>query len=174
MTHKTKAAPGGGGGGRGVANSDVAVGRTRQDGGMSDARTAVLAFIDDVWGPTPALSDDDDLFDVLGITGDDAGDFMQAFFDRFEVDATTWRWYFHHGEEGWSIGGLFYTPIHRRFGRIPITLAVLAEAVRSRRWPIVYPDHTLPARRWDIVINQTLAATSLIGLAAWAWWRFAA
>ncbi|WP_332655932.1 DUF1493 family protein [Brevundimonas sp.] len=139
---------------------------------MSDARTAVLNFIEDFWRWKAPLADDADLFDVLGIEGDDAGEFMDAFVARFDVEAGNYRWYFHHGEEGWSIGALFYKPIHRRFGRMPITVAVLTEAVRTKRWPIAYPDHILPARRWDILINQFFAAGAVIGLGVWAWMRF--
>jgi hypothetical protein len=139
---------------------------------MSDARAAVLDFIDEVCDRIQPLSDGADVFDVLGITGDDASGFMEAFVDRFEVDATSYLWYFHHADEGWSFGALFYRPIHRRFGRIPITVAVLTEAVRTRRWPIVYPEHRVPDRRWDLVINQIFAAASLIALAAWGWMRF--
>lgn len=140
---------------------------------MSGERAAVLEFIEDVWRWRRPLADDADLFDVLGIEGDDAGGFMDAFVARFDVDAENFRWYFHHADEGWNIGGLFYKPIHRRFGRIPITLATLTEAVRTRRWPIEYPDHVVPARRWDIVINQVFGVAMLVGLAAWGWMAFA-
>ena len=111
---------------------------------MDEARAAVLEFLDEAWDWRRPLADDADLFDALGIDGDEGSDFIEAFVARFEVDATAYRWYFHHGEEGWSIGALFYRPIHRRFGHIPITLAVLTEAVRTRRWPIVYPEHVVP------------------------------
>ncbi|MBP8062628.1 MAG: DUF1493 family protein [Brevundimonas sp.] len=140
---------------------------------MSETRTAVLEFLKDARGWTRPLPDDADLFDALGIDGDDGTDFMEAFVARFDVDATDFRWYFHHADEGWNFGALFYRPIYRRFGRIPITLAVLTEAVRTRRWPIVYPDHIVPGRRWDILINQIFVAAVLIGLAALGWVKFA-
>lgn len=140
---------------------------------MSEARTAVLEFLKDAWDWTRPLSDDEDLFDALGIDGDDGTEFMEMFVARFDVDATDYRWYFHHGDEGWNIGALFYRPIYRRFGRIPITVAVLTEAVRTRRWPIVYPEHHVPGRRWDIVINQIFVVVVLIGLAVGGWVKFA-
>lgn len=140
---------------------------------MSETRTAVLEFLKDAWDWTRPLSDDADLFDALGIDGDDGSDFMEVFVARFDVDATDYRWYFHHGDEGWNFGALFYRPIYRRFGRIPITVAVLTEAVRTRRWPIVYPEHVVPGRRWDIVINQIFAVVFLIGMAALGWVKFA-
>ena len=139
---------------------------------MSDARAQVLAFIDELYGPTPPLTDEGDLFGRLGIQGADAGEFIEAFVARFDVDAATYRWYFHHGEEGWNIGGLFYTPVHKRYDRIPITVAVLTEAVRTRQWPVTYPDHSLPRRRWDILITRVFAAACLFGLVAWGWLSF--
>ena len=140
---------------------------------MSEARMTVLEFLKDAWDWTRPLSDDEDLFDALGIDGDEGTDFMEAFVARFDVDATDYRWYFHHADEGWNFGALFYEPIYRRFGRIPITVAVLTEAVRTRRWPIAYPDHRLPGRRWDILINQLFVVVVLIGLVVWGWMRFA-
>lgn len=137
---------------------------------MSDARTAVLNFIEDFWRWKAPLADDADLFDVLEIEGDDAGEFMDAFVARFDVEAGNYRWYFHHADEGWNYGALFYKPIYRRFGRIPITLAVLTEAVRTKRWPIDYPEHVVPGRRWDIVINQVFGVVFLGGVIAWAGW----
>lgn len=139
----------------------------------SEARAAVLKFIEDFWSWKTPLADDEDLFDALGIEGDDASEFIDVFVARFEVDATDYRWYFHHADEGWNFGGLFYKPIHARFGRIPITVAVLTEAVRTKRWPIEYPAHVVPRRRWDIVINQVIAPAPLILLAVWAWKWFA-
>ena len=139
---------------------------------MSDARTAVLKFIEDFWDWKRPLADDEELFGALGIEGDDAGEFMDAFVARFEIDAAAYRWYFHHADEGWNFGGLFYKPIHSRFGRIPITVATLTEAVRAGCWPVAYPDHVVPKRRWDIVINQLFGVAVLIGLAIGAWLKF--
>ncbi|MFN3669750.1 MAG: hypothetical protein ACK4VY_10610 [Brevundimonas sp.] len=140
---------------------------------MSEARTAVLEFLADAWDWTRPLSDDEDLFDALGIDGDEGLDFIDAFVARFDVDATSYLWYFHHGEEGWNLGALFYTPIHERFGRIPITLAALTDAVRTGRWPISYPEHCVPSRRWDILINRILGVAMLAGLAALGWLIYA-
>jgi len=139
---------------------------------MSEARAAVRKFIEDFWGKTRPLSDDEDLFDATDIWGDEAAEFMAAFVARFEVDASGYLWYFHHDEEGGSIGALFHTPITRRFGRIPITIAILTEAVRTRRWPVVYPEHELPRRRWDIVIEQIISGTLLllaVAVGGWIW-----
>lgn len=109
------------------------------DPSESDTPAAVRAFVDELWGPLGRLADDDeDLFGTLGIEGDDASKFMDAFAERFEVDGANYLWYFHHGEEDWSLGALFFKPIYRRVARIPITLAILTEAASTRRcrWSI--------------------------------------
>ncbi|GAA0642758.1 DUF1493 family protein [Brevundimonas lenta] len=139
---------------------------------MSAMRDAVLAFVEDFRGATPPLADDVDLFDVLGITGDDASEFMDAFVDRFGVDAANYLWYFHHEEEGQNFGGVFFKPPNQRVTRIPVTLAMLTEAARTRWWPVDYPEHTLPRARWDIRINLAFFALSIGALLAWAGWRF--
>ena len=135
-------------------------------------RAAVLRFIEDFGGQTGSVADNADLFDALAIWGDDASDFIERFVARFGVEAEDYRWYFHHDEEGWSLGALFFKPPHQRFGRIPITVAILTEAARTRRWPIDYPEHVLPQRRWDMLINQVLAGLSLAGLAVWGGMAF--
>lgn len=139
---------------------------------MSDARTAVAEFLRDFWGDTKPLSDDADLFATLGIDGDDAFEFMDKFAAKFEIEASNYRWYFHHGEEGTGIGGLFFAPPYRRVDHIPISLNTLTEAVETKRWPIDYPAHELPSARWDIRLNQVLALLALGGLALWLWHRF--
>ncbi|QYF86864.1 DUF1493 family protein [Brevundimonas sp. PAMC22021] len=93
---------------------------------------------------------------------------MDDFSERFEVDGADYLWYFHHGEEGWSLGALFFKPIYRRVARIPITLATLTEAARTRRWPVVYPPHHVPRRRWDILINRAVIGVWLAWTAMWA------
>jgi hypothetical protein len=103
----------------------------------------------------------------IGLFADDLTEFMATFGKRFKVDLSTFRWYFHTGEEGVSVGALFFTPPHDRVPRIPITLRLLREAAELGRWPVDYPDHSLPPRRWDIVINQCLAAAFVVWL---LWW----
>ena len=136
---------------------------------MNDARSAVSDFLREFWGETRPLSDDADLFDKLGIDGDDAFEFIDRFAATFDVEAGDYRWYFHHGEEGHNIGGLFFDPPYRRVANIPITLKTLVEAAETKKWPIIYPDHQLPKVRWDIRFNQTLAALAFGGLALWLW-----
>jgi hypothetical protein len=116
--------------------------------------------------------DEADLFGRLAIDGDDGFGFMNWFDETFDIDMSAYRWYFHHGEEGYNIGGLFFAPPYRRVPRIPVTLKTLIEAAETKRWPIVYPEHELPKVRWDIRFNQLFAALAFAGLAVWLWQRF--
>lgn len=141
---------------------------------VSDPRSSLAEFLQEFGGEKPLqmpLPDDADLFDRLGIEGDDALDFMDKFAARFAVDVTDYRWYFHHAEEGWNIGGLFFAPPYRRVERVPITTGLLAEAIETKQWPLRYPDHVLPSVRWDIRLNQFVGVLTLGLLALWAGWR---
>jgi hypothetical protein len=76
---------------------------------MTDAHAAVANVLKEHWALTTPLSDDADIFDSFGISGDNAFEFIERFATRFEVDATNYCWYFHHVEEAsLSIGGLWH------------------------------------------------------------------
>src|SRR5215471_18678568 len=140
---------------------------------MSDTRAAVSGFLKEFWGEIKPLSDDSDIFHNLGIDGDDAFEFIERFAAKFEIEITNYHWYFHHREEGFlNIGGLFLRPPYRRIGRIPITPKVLAEAIRTRRWPLEYPAHRLPSVRWDIRLNQVFFLAIIALWAVVLWQRF--
>ena len=115
--------------------------------------------------PTTRLVED------TGADGDDMFELMERYSERFDVDLSTYRWYFHHGEEGgWcSFGGLFFAPPYKRVQHMPITVAMLHQFAEQKRWGIQYPDHKLPKRRIDMLINQILSVVVLswIGYALW-------
>jgi hypothetical protein len=125
----------------------------------------VIAFVraecvsDGPLNETTALQD-------LGVYGDDMDDFMRKFADRFDVDLSGYRWYFHTGEEGFNPIWFFIRPPNRLVEEIPITLAVLLESARRKLWAIEYPPHTLPRVRWDVVLTWVmvglLAAASVV------------
>jgi hypothetical protein len=112
-----------------------------------------------------ALAADDDIFRRVGITGDDAGDFIEAFAARFGVDMSGYRWYFHTEEEGFNIGGALFPSPETRVTRIPVTLRVLAEALTRKTWPVTYPEHEAPRGRPDRVVNQLVFAAVLAAFA---------
>lgn len=141
---------------------------------MTDARRQLAEWLEGFLGLAMPADEDADLFELCGIDGDDALEFMDAFAARFGVDGDGYRWYFHHGEEGMNFGGVFFPPPYGRVQRVPITPNILVEAIRSKRWPLRYPPHKLPAARWDIRINQLLLMVFVILCGLWLWKRFVA
>jgi hypothetical protein len=122
---------------------------------VSDHCTTLVAeFVNEFCRTTETLRSDTDLFEHLRISGDDVSEFMERFAARFEVDLSSYLWYFHHDEEfSLNFGALIFKRPNERVERIPITPAVLSEAIKTKSWPINYPDHRLPEVRWDIVLN---------------------
>jgi hypothetical protein len=67
------------------------------------------------------LTHSTDLCSDLGIDGDDFSMLMEEFASTYKVDMDNYRWYFHHGEEGWNIGGIFSPTPDRQVKHIPVT-----------------------------------------------------
>ena len=118
---------------------------------------------------TPATK----LVEDVGADGDDMFEFIEHYSKRFGVDIASYRWYFHHGEEGWSIGGMFFQPPYERVARIPITIGMLHEFAQQTRWGIQYPEHQLPKHRFDILANKLFALIVLSALGYSLWRHFA-
>ena len=99
-----------------------------------------------------------DLDNDLGCTGDDFHELMDEFAKTFGVDMNSYRWYFHTVEEGHlhSIGRLFFNPPSERVKHIAVTPSILLDSAISGRWIINYPEHLLPKRRFDLLINKFL------------------
>jgi hypothetical protein len=97
---------------------------------------------------------EDDLLSDHGLDGDDFHELIDAYQKRFAVDMSGYCWYFHAGEEGYSIGALFFDPPYKRVKPIAVTPAMLLEFANKGSWSIDYPEHQLPKQRWDIIINQ--------------------
>ena len=102
------------------------------------------------------LKPGDDLMNDLGVIGDDFHDLMAAYSKHFNVDMSTYLWYFHAKDEGaWtSIGSSFFRPPYQRVEYIPVTPSLLLEMANKGVWDIQYPPHKLPRRRWDMIIDQ--------------------
>lgn len=97
-----------------------------------------------------------------GTVGDDFAELMEAYAKQFGVEMNGYRWYFHHEDEGWNLGGLFFKPPNRRVKRIPVTPKMLASFANQGRWSIDYPEHHIPKKRVDILFNQLCAGAILL------------
>jgi hypothetical protein len=68
---------------------------------VADLRSDLSDFLRP-WAEGRTLQDDDDLFDRLGVEGDDAFEFMEAFAARFGVDVSGYCWYFTTARKAWA------------------------------------------------------------------------
>ena len=118
--------------------------------GMSQPDSRLATFVMVNCGLKELPRPDDDLFRYSGLHGDDCEEFLMDYSRLFSVDMSDFLWYFHYAEEASNIGGIFIRPPNKRVLKIPITLNLLQEAAELGRWPVQYPPHTLPKRRWDI------------------------
>jgi hypothetical protein len=127
--------------------------------------TEIIDFVKKRTGSEYITSDTDIFAD--GTVGDNFHELIESYAKNYSVDMTNYLWYFHADEEGgWnSIGGLFFTPPYKKVQRIPVTPALLTDIATKGRWDIKYPQHKVPKRRYDILINKTLFMGVVIWLA---------
>jgi hypothetical protein len=131
-----------------------------------NSQALVAEFVNEFCRTTETLPRDADIFEHLRISGDDVSEFLERFAARFDIDMRGYLWYFHQDEEfSLNFGALIFKPPSERVERIPITPAVLSEAIDTKHWPIVYPGHHLPKVRWDIVFNIPIGLLLLLLLA---------
>jgi acyl carrier protein len=102
----------------------------------------LTAFVSEQTGVRPTrLTQRTRLFHDLGMDGDDAVEFFEAFACEFDVDLSGMEWNRHFGPEGGCgcvpplalIGMLVRRRLHEPM--VPITLADLARAVSTGQWP---------------------------------------
>ncbi|WP_316806229.1 DUF1493 family protein [Pedobacter agri] len=105
-----------------------------------------------------------DLVKDLGCDGDDWDEFLTAFAKEFHVDMQSYLWYFHAKEEGMSLGGGVFRPPNERVKRIVITPTLLLQAANDGKWPVIYPEHKIPRKRYDLFINQFLLVLFILVL----------
>jgi hypothetical protein len=120
-------------------------------------------FLEDYSG---VCSDDPniDIFMDMNVTGDDFHEMIENYSNEYEVDMSEYLWYFHTNEEGISLGALGFKPPYARVKRIPVTPQMLADFIMTKKWSINYPEHNLPKRRYDIIFNQFVLVTFILGV----------
>jgi hypothetical protein len=115
----------------------------------------ILKFVEDQTGSAEGeVLENTDIEHDLPCTGDDFAYLIDKFSKNYNVDISGYRWYFHHAEEGsGGIGGAFFPAVNERVRRIPVTPKMLLKSANAGKWDIPYPDHKLPRRRYDLIIN---------------------
>jgi acyl carrier protein len=105
--------------------------------------------------PAETLTSETTLFGDLGIDGDDAIEFFEAFQERFGVDLASLDMRRYFGPEGWPLRDLVIMPFwllwmarpgdpHQKARVQPIHLFELMSAAESGRWPCVETSDTKP------------------------------
>lgn len=124
----------------------------------------IIDFVRECTG-SENIASDTDLF-AYGIVGDDFHELIDNYAKTYSLDMTNYLWYFHADEEGgWnSIGGVFFTPPYKKVKRIPVTPALLTDFATKGKWDLNYPQHKVPKRRYDILINQIVFGGVLVWL----------
>lgn len=124
----------------------------------------IIDFIKDLAG-TDKIEPGSDIFEI-GMVGDDFDEMIEKYSKKYSVNMTDYLWYFHTDEEGsTSLGRLFFDPPYKRVKRIPVTPTMLADFANKGQWKIQYPDHQLPKRRYDILIDRIIFGSFLIYVA---------
>ena len=115
----------------------------------------IIELVEDKTG-SDEVTADVDIESGLGCSGDDWDELIQEYAGRYKVDMSSYLWYFHTDEEGHSnsIGRAFFKAPYETVTRIPVTPQMLLDFANKGKWGICYPPHTLPKRRYDIIVNQ--------------------
>ena len=121
----------------------------------------VIKFLQDLIGSNNIKSNSD-IFSDIGVSGDDFHEMIENYSEKYSVDMTKYLWYFHADEEGQNIGGIFFKPPYSRVKRIPVTPELLTEFANKGKWDIQYPEHEIPSKRHDLLINKVILCLLLI------------
>lgn len=123
-------------------------------------RQDIIEFVRDLTG-VDEINLDTDIF-KLGVVGDDFHELISKYAEEYEVDMSEYLWYFHADEEGQNFGALFVKPPYSRVERIPVTPRLLSDFVKMKKWEIKYPEHKIPNKRFDIIINIILVIAFIV------------
>lgn len=102
-----------------------------------------------------------DIHGKLGVGGDDFHEMIEKYAEKYAVNMEGYLGYFHTDEEPGNIGAWFVNPPYRRVKRIPVTPEMLTSFANTRKWSMAYPLHTLPEKRYDILIGRIISIVAL-------------
>jgi hypothetical protein len=131
----------------------------------------VQAFVSKFWHVKKGKLKEETELGKLGMAGDDAIEFMEAFMEKFNVDMTEFEFDKHFDPECFDLLKDFYRLFLLMFDRkrllhIPITLRDLTEAAESKKWPKrewPYEKGERSVYQDDKDMEQLLARYKLVG-----------
>ncbi len=97
----------------------------------------VMQFVREAWNmPSNKLRPETRLEEDLGMTGDDAAEFLGAFAGEFEVDLTGIEFHKHFAPECGPILSWPRSLVEemRDHGKFPVTIGHLVDVAVARRW----------------------------------------
>jgi hypothetical protein len=115
----------------------------------------IIKFLKELTG-SAKISPTSDIFDDIGMVGDDFHEMIEKYSAQYSVDMTNYLWYFHTDEERQNFGALFFKPPYKQVTRIPVTPKMLAEFANQGKWDLQYPNYIISPKRYDILINKIL------------------
>src|SRR5215467_7297955 len=95
----------------------------------------ILDFVSSETRTRKHLSGNTDIEKDLGVAGDDAEEFMLNFQREFDVDLLNFRFDRYFGGEGFSPIPFIKSLLGKGEVRDPLTVALLFDAAKHRRWP---------------------------------------
>ncbi len=103
---------------------------------MTDLQGRIIALLAEEWGMRPErIHEHSRLEEDLGMTGDDASDFLMDFAEQFAVDLAGLDFHKHFGPEGFNLFWLLDKPEWMLDqGRFPVTVAHLVAVAKAGRW----------------------------------------
>lgn len=133
---------------------------------MNPTIESIFDFVAEYSGKN-GLNENSDIEMEFGVYGDDWHEMMEKFGSKYQVDMTSYLWYFHTREEGFGIGGLLFKPPNERVKRIPITPNDLLRIATKQKWDIEYPEHKLPKKRYEFMIGTVILTIVSV---LWIWY----
>jgi hypothetical protein len=98
-----------------------------------------------------------------GCYGDDLEELLLEYSEKFQVDMSSYLWYFHTREEGYlNFGALIFRTPDKYVGRISITAGMLKEFADKKIWAVNYPEHKIPSQRLDIQLTWIVISLLLL------------
>ena len=130
--------------------------------------TEIIEFVKERTGHA-VVTEDTGIENDLGCCGDDFHELIEVYAVRFNVDMSGYLWYFHCTDEGMpGIGEWLFKPPYDRVKSIPVTPRMLFEYAEIGKWNLQYPEHKIPKRRYDTMINMIVLIITLI----WMIWAY--
>ena len=123
----------------------------------------IINFLEDAWGDAKTMHPESDIFNELGIDGDDTDDIIHGYAKKFNVDMSGYLWYFHSGDEATAGNPFKSFPFGRLGGRIPITPQMLADFANKGFWDVDYPNHEFPFKESTATNVARYVMLALIG-----------